>query len=87
MTINWQDVFYITASLAMVAVFITCLWSLWFFFIASRVVRGILRKAQQWDNNVDKIRFFIVSVESKFTKFLLNILDASHQNKKGSEKI
>lgn len=81
MGINWQDVFYITSSIAMITAFFALIWLLWLFFITTKLIKNFNLKIQQWDHNVEEIKYLITDVKLKVSKFLLKILD------KGSKKI
>ena len=80
MEINWQDVFYFTASLVMIVVLITCIWLMRLFFIASKLIRNFTTAVHKWSNVVDDIRYFRKGIKSKFLKFLLTILDKGGEN-------
>ncbi|MEK7597968.1 MAG: hypothetical protein AAB441_04970 [Patescibacteria group bacterium] len=75
MEINWQDVFYITSSIAMITAFFVLIWLLWLFFVATKLIKNFTFKIQQWDHNVDEIKYLITDVKLKVSKFLLKILD------------
>ena len=42
MIINWQDIFYFTASLVMIVTLIFYIWLMWLFFIASKMNFSVL---------------------------------------------
>lgn len=80
MEINWQNIFYITASLTMIVVFVTCIWLIWFSFLALKLVRNITKVIHVGSNIIDDIGYFKKSIKFKVLSLLLNIL------KKGGEK-
>ncbi len=75
MEINWQNIFYITTSLVMIVVFITCLWLMRLFFVASKMIKNFTETAHKWSNIVDDIKYFKEDVKLKVSKFLLKVLD------------
>ncbi len=75
MEINWQDIFYITSSMAMIAAFIALIWLIWLFFIALKLIKKFMVRIRQWDHSVDEIKYLITDVKLKVSKFLLKILD------------
>jgi len=74
MEINWQDIFYITSSIAMITAFFALIWIMW-------LIRNFVIRIQQWDHGVDEIKYFIAEVKLKASKFLLKILDKKNQDK------
>ena len=80
MNINWQSIFYFTASLAMIVVLITCVWSIWLLFITSRLINNFTAKARKWNNIVDNVRYFKKNIILNVLRFLLKILDKGDQN-------
>lgn len=80
MAINWQDVFYITVSLAMVVVFVTCIWLIWFSFLALRLVKNITTAVHMWSNIVGDIDYFRKGIKLKILSFLLRILEKGGKN-------
>lgn len=80
MIINWQDIFYFTASFTMIAVFVTCVWLMWLLFIASKFISKLMTAGHKWNNVVDDIRYFRKNVKLKVLSFLLQILDKGGQN-------
>lgn len=74
MEINWQDIFYITSSIAMITTFFALIWIMW-------LIRNFVVRIQQWDHGVDEIKYFIAEVKLKASKFLLKILDKKNQDK------
>ena len=81
MNINWQDIFYFTSSLAMIVFLIACIWLMWLFFVATKLVKNLLMRVQQWNHDVDEAKYFISDVKLKVSKFLLKILDKGIQKK------
>lgn len=81
MEINWQDIFYITSSIAMITAFIALIWLIWLFFVASKLIKNIIEKVQKWDHNVNEIKYLIADVKLKVSRFLLKILDKKSINK------
>lgn len=75
MDINWQDIFYVTASLAMIVVFISSILLMRLFFIASKFISNITVTAQKWGIVVNDIKYFKEEMKSKISKFLLKILN------------
>lgn len=74
MEINWQDIFYFTSSLAMVVFLIACIWLMWFFFIASKLIKNLTITANRWGNIVDELKYFKETVKINFSKFILKVL-------------
>jgi hypothetical protein len=75
MGINWQDVFYFTASLVMIVTLIICIWLVWLFFIISKMTKHLTTTVHKWSNIVDDIRYFKKDIKLKGLRFLLKILD------------
>lgn len=75
MVINWQDIFYFTASLVMIVTLIFCIWLVRLFFIASKLIRDFTAEVHKWSNIVNDIRYFKKNIKSKVLGFLLKILD------------
>ncbi|MEK7522773.1 MAG: hypothetical protein AAB569_04270 [Patescibacteria group bacterium] len=75
MEINWQDIFYITSSIAMITAFFALIWLMWLFFVASKLIKNIMVRVRQWDHGVDEIKYLITDVKLKASRFLLKILD------------
>jgi hypothetical protein len=80
MGINWQDVFYFTSSIAMIVMFIICIWLIRLFFIVSKFINNLTVEARKWSNIVDDIRYLRKNVKLKVLSFLLKILDKGDQN-------
>lgn len=80
MEINWQDIFYFTASLAMIITLIICIWLMRLFFIASKLIRNLTATAHKWSNIVNDIRYFKKGMKLKVLRFLLKIIDKGGQN-------
>lgn len=80
MGINWQDVFYVTASLAMIAVFATCIWLMRLFFIASRLAGKLSETTRRWSRFADDINYFRNGIKSNILRFLLKILNKGDHN-------
>lgn len=80
MIINWQDVFYFTASLVMIAALIVCIWLMRLFYTASKLINNLKATAYKWSNTINDIRYFKKNVKLKFLSFLLQILDKGGQN-------
>ena len=81
MIINWQDIFYITASLVMIVVLMMSAWLIWLFFAASRLIRNLTDEARKLNNVVDDVKYFSTSIKLKVLGFLSKILDKGIQNK------
>jgi len=75
MIINWQNVFYITSSIAMITAFFALIWLMWLFFIASKLIRNFTNEVHKWNNVVDDVKYFSKSIKLKILKFLSKILD------------
>ena len=75
MEINWQDIFYITASLVMIVVLITSVWLMQLFFAASKLIRNLTDEARKLNNIVDDVKYFSTSIKLKVLRFLSKILD------------
>lgn len=67
MGINWQDVFYFTASLVMILTLIISVWLIWLLFIASKLIRNFVEEVRKWSN-------FKKNIKLKVLGFLLKIL-------------
>jgi len=80
MEINWQDVFYITSSIAMITAFFALIWLMWLLFAASKLIRNLTNKAQKLNNIVDDVKYFSTNIKLKVLKFLSKIL--GKENKK-----
>jgi hypothetical protein len=80
MEINWQSVFYFSASFMMIIVSITSLWLLRLIFTASKVINNLSSTVHKWSNVVDDIRYFKKGMKLTVLRFLLTILE------KGGEK-
>lgn len=80
MVINWQDIFYFTASLVMIVTLIFCIWLVWLFFITSKLIRNLTETAHKWSNVVDDIRYFEKDIKLKVLGFLLKILNKGGKN-------
>ena len=80
MTINWQDIFYFTASLAMIMVFISCIWLMQLFYITSKVINNFIASFQRWNGVVDDIKYFRKNVQLKILSFILQILNKGAKN-------
>jgi len=80
MVINWQDIFYFTASLVMIVILITCIWLMRLLFIISKFIRNFTAKAHKWSDIVYDIRYFKKSIKLNILRFLLKILDKGGQN-------
>lgn len=74
MGINWQDIFYITSSLAMIMFLIAGLWFMWVFYNILKLVKNLTATAHKWENIIDEIRSFKESVKLNFSKFMLKVL-------------
>lgn len=75
MEINWQDIFYITSSIAMVTAFFALIWLIWLFFVATKIIKIFMVRVREWDHSIDEIKYLIADVKLKVSKFLLKILD------------
>ena len=82
MNINWQDVFYITASLAMIVFLVSSIWLIRLFFITSKIINNFAKKLHRWGIIVDDIKYFEEEVKLKISKFLLKILNKKNKNEK-----
>jgi hypothetical protein len=74
MEINWQNVFYITTSFAMVAAFVVFIWLIWLLFIVSKLTNNFAIAVQRLGNIPDDIRLFEKEIILKVSRFLLQIL-------------
>lgn len=81
MEINWQDIFYITSSIAMITAFFALIWLIWLFFVATKIIKIFMVRVQEWDHDIDEIKYLIADVKLKVSKFLLKVLDKKSQNK------
>jgi len=80
MEINWQNVFYFTASLAMIVVAITGIWLMWLFFTASRIIKNLTIATRRWENIVGDIEYLRKGIKLKVLSFILKILEKGGQN-------
>ena len=81
MEVNWQDIFYFTASLVMIVVLITSVWLMRLFFVTSKLIEKLTESAHKWGNIIDDIKYFKEEVKLKVSKFLLKIIDKRIDNK------
>ncbi len=81
MEINWQDIFYITSSIAMITAFFALIWLIWLFFVATKIIKIFMVRVREWDHDIDEIKYLIADVKLKVSKFLLKILDKRIDNK------
>ena len=75
MEINWQDIFYITASITMIVFFISCIWLIRLLFVATKLIKIFTLRVQEWDHGIDEIKYLIAGTKLKVSRFLLKILD------------
>lgn len=75
MVINWQDIFYITTSLAMVVLLITGIWLIRLFFVASKLIKNLTNEANKLNHIVSDVKYFSTSIKLKVLRFLSKILD------------
>jgi len=80
MEINWQNVFYVTTSLAMIVLVITCIWLMRLLFIFSKLINNLAEKTRKLNDIASFIRYFNKGIKLKILEFLSKILD------KGGEK-
>lgn len=80
MEINWQDIFYIIASLTMIVVFITCIWLIWFSLFALKLVRNIIAAIRVGSNIIEDVGYFRKGIKLKALSFLLKILEKGGKN-------
>ena len=59
----------------MIVFFISCIWLIRLFFIASKLIRNLTVEAQKLNNIVDDVKYFSTSIKLKVLKFLSKILD------------
>lgn len=78
-----QNIFYFTASLAMVAVFIVCIWSMWIFSKSVKLINRWMEAVPKWNDMVHDTKYLGEEVKLKLSKFILKILDK--KGKKGKE--
>jgi len=74
MEVNWQDIFYFTASLVMIVILITSVWLMRLFFVTSKLIEKLTMSADKWGNVVDEVKYFSKSIKLNVLKFLLKIL-------------
>lgn len=79
MEINWQDIFYITSSIAMLTAFFALMWLIWLFFAATKLLKILMIRVREWNHEVDEIKYLIADVKLKVSKFLLKILDKKNK--------
>lgn len=75
MGINWQNVFYITSSIAMIAAIFALIWLAWLFFVVTKLIKIFMTRVQEWNHGVDEIKYLITDIKLKVSKFLLKILN------------
>jgi len=63
-----QDVFYFTASLTMIVVFVTCIWFLWLMFIASKLIKSLTNVSYEWNVIKSKVLGFVLKILNKGAK-------------------
>jgi cell division protein FtsL len=81
MNINWQNVFYITASLAMIVIFIASIWLMWLFFNVSKLINNLKTTVHKWSNIVDDVKYLKEEIKLRVSKFLLKILEKNSEGK------
>lgn len=74
MGVNWQDIFYVTSSLAMIVFFVAGLCFIWVFYHILKLVKNLTATAHKWGNVVDDIRYLKESIKLNLSKFLLTVL-------------
>lgn len=74
MEVNWQDIFYVTSSLAMTVFFIAGLWLIWVFYNILKLVKSLTATAHKWGNITDDIKYLKESIKLNLSKFILKVL-------------
>ena len=81
MEINWQDIFYITSSIAMIAAIFGLIWLARLFFVFTKLIKIFMTRVQEWNHGVDEIKYLMTDIKLKVSKFLLKILNKKINNK------
>jgi len=81
MEINWQDIFYITSSIAMIAAIFALIWLARLFFVFTKLIKIFMTRVQEWNHGVDEIKYLMTDIKLKVSKFLLKILNKKINNK------
>lgn len=79
MSIDWQDIYYVTASIAMVIIMIVGVYLLRLLFIASKILKDVNITTRGWVHLIEDITYFRKSIKSKILGFVLGILDKKDQ--------
>lgn len=80
MEINWQNVFYFTASLAMIVTFIVSVWFMWLLYVATGFIKNFKSLSYRWEHTMDNVRYFKKNIILKFLGYILQILDKKSHN-------
>lgn len=82
MGINWQDIFYLTTSLAMIVVFIAGVCLVWLIFATLKLIKNLTSTVHKWSNVVDDVRYFRKGIKLKILRFLSAILEKGGENER-----
>lgn len=80
MEINWQDIFYVTASLTMLVIVIVNIWIIRWLIVASKMIRNITATSQKWSIVINDVFNFRKGITLKLLRFLLTKLDKGGEN-------
>lgn len=75
MDINWQNIFYITASFVMIIVIIVSIWLMRLLYVVTKLIEKLAKSVDRWENVVEDVKQFGNGIKSKVLKFLLKVLN------------
>lgn len=73
--INWQDIYYVVATLSMVVVMITFIWIMRVLFSISKLLSSLVLTTQKLGNGVDDIKKLGKDITLKILRKISNMLD------------
>lgn len=80
MELNWQDIFYITSSLAMLIVLVTFIWIMRLLLIISKQIKFFTVRIHELSNIVGNVKRLKKGITLNLLRFLLKIVDKGGQN-------
>ncbi len=73
--INWQNIFYITSSIAMIAIIFVTIWLMYLLFLVIKFIKKLLLRAKDFNRRLNVIEYLVEDTKSKFLNFLLKIMN------------
>lgn len=73
--INWQNIFYITSSIAMIAITLVTIWLMYLLFLVIKFIKKLLLRAKDFNRRLNEIEYLVEDTKSKFLNFLLKIMN------------